>query len=124
VLQSAGLENLQEELQIPNHRVPLSAQGVQQSFAAGQLVHQLLYDAHDHHEQQQQQHNGGSASSSSSSSSRSSKVFMYTSPFLRCIQTAQHVVRALKDEQVNDMLSNNCCAVCCSQHNVQPLCVL
>jgi broad specificity phosphatase PhoE len=27
-------------------------------------------------------------------------VFMYTSPFLRCIQTAQHVVRALKDEQV------------------------
>ncbi|WIA19887.1 hypothetical protein OEZ85_005787 [Tetradesmus obliquus] len=25
---------------------------------------------------------------------------MYTSPFLRCIQTAQHVVRALKDEQL------------------------
>jgi hypothetical protein len=101
-LQSAGLENLQEELQIPNHRVPLSANGVQQSFAAGELVHELLHDAHDHHQQQQHQQNGHSASScSSSSGSRaSSKVFMYTSPFLRCIQTAQHVVQALKDEQV------------------------
>jgi broad specificity phosphatase PhoE len=103
VLQSAGLENLQEELQIPNHRVPLSANGVQQSFAAGELVHELLHDAHDHHQQQQHEQNGHSASSwsgNSSSSRASSKVFMYTSPFLRCIQTAQHVVRALKDEQV------------------------
>ncbi|KAF6250885.1 histidine phosphatase superfamily [Scenedesmus sp. NREL 46B-D3] len=98
--ESAGLENLQEELQIPNHRVPLSAQGVQQSFAAGQHVHELLHDAHDHHQQQQQQHNGYSVSSCSSSSRASSKVFMYTSPFLRCIQTAQHVVRALKDQQL------------------------
>lgn len=122
VLQSAGLENLQELLQIPNHRVPLSAQGVQQSFAAGQQVHQLLHDAHDHHQQQQQQHNGHDASSSSSS--RSSKVFMYTSPFLRCIQTAQHVVRALKDEQVSVV-----CAMCscrcmpCSPHSVRPCCL-
>jgi broad specificity phosphatase PhoE len=110
VLQSAGLENLQEELQIPNHRVPLSANGVQQSFAAGELVHELLHDAHDHHQQQQHQQNGHSASScSSSSSSRaSSKVFMYTSPFLRCIQTAQHVVRALKDEQVRVAGTQNC----------------
>lgn len=115
--QSAGLENLQEELKIPNHRVPLSALGVQQSFAAGQLVHQLLHDARDHHNQQQQRQSIACTDSNSSSSSssnrevdhcsdgrRSCKVFLYTSPFLRCIQTAQHVVRALTDEQVRPFI--------------------
>jgi len=97
VLQSAGLEELQEELQIPNHRVPLSAKGVAQALHAGQLVQQLLQDADTwqptknlHSSPVQPQETGGNTA----------RVFLYTSPFLRCIQTAQHAVRGLDDNRV------------------------
>lgn len=78
--QSAGLKRLQEELQIPNHRVPLSTRGVAEARAAGAVLQRhLLPD---------------------SGQQPASRLFMYTSPFLRCIQTAQHVAHALTDEQV------------------------
>lgn len=94
-LQSAGLENLQEELKIPNHRVPLSAHGVQQSHAAGQQVRQLLHAAKTQNAQQQD-----ICHSDPTANVGNGKLFMYTSPFLRCIQTAQHMTRALDDDQV------------------------
>lgn len=97
--QSAGLENLQEELKIPNHRVPLSARGVQQSSAAGQQVRQLLLTA-----QSQQAQEQGICHNKPTAQVGNGKLFMYTSPFLRCIQTAQHMARALGEEQVRCVL--------------------
>lgn len=101
--QTAGLESLQEDLQVPNHRIPLSAKGVQESVRAGKAVQQLLAAApgaqaqHQNTHMGQQQHH---ASSNSSNMQEGGRLFMYTSPFLRCIQTAQHVTRALGEEQV------------------------
>lgn len=40
--------------------------------------------------------------SGSSSSSSSMRCFIYSSPYLRCIQTAQHVARVLDDSQVGN----------------------
>ncbi|KAF8063012.1 ALKBH8 [Scenedesmus sp. PABB004] len=77
--ESAGLEQLQEQLQIPNHRIPLSSRGVAQSLAAGRAIRQLL------------ERDGGGGGG---------RLFLYTSPFLRCIQTAQQVARALDDDQL------------------------
>jgi hypothetical protein len=99
VTQTAGLESLQEELQVPNHRIPLSAKGVQESISAGQAVQQLLSDPPDA-EQRNSSQNGRQVNSPSSSMQQGGKLFLYTSPFLRCIQTAQHITRALDDEQV------------------------
>jgi broad specificity phosphatase PhoE len=99
-VQTAGLESLQENLQVPNHRIPLSARGVQESLHAGKVLHHLLEAAQDtqvEHAGQQQQHH---ASSNSSHMQQGGRLFMYTSPFLRCIQTAQHITRALDEEQV------------------------
>eukprot|EP00878_Enallax_costatus_P028975 GHUV01031345.1.p1 GENE.GHUV01031345.1~~GHUV01031345.1.p1 ORF type:complete len:211 (+),score=36.48 GHUV01031345.1:344-976(+) len=97
--ESAGLENLQEELKIPNHRVPLSAHGVQQSFAAGQQVKQLL-----HVSQSQKAAQLDICHTNPSANVGNGKLFMYTSPFLRCIQTAQHISRALDEEQVRSWM--------------------
>eukprot|EP00879_Flechtneria_rotunda_P027354 GHRR01029301.1.p1 GENE.GHRR01029301.1~~GHRR01029301.1.p1 ORF type:complete len:247 (+),score=69.39 GHRR01029301.1:374-1114(+) len=97
--ESAGLESLQEDLQIPNHRIPLSAKGVLQAIKAGQIVHQLLHESASKQQSANEQcsNNEGHGSVCSTSTNR---VFLYTSPFLRCIQTAQHAVKALSDEQV------------------------
>lgn len=91
-MQTAGLESLQESLQVPNHRIPLSARGVQESLQAGRTVQELLSlpppagSNVQQHQHQQQRHGA--------------RLFLYTSPFLRCIQTAQHITRALDEEQV------------------------
>lgn len=100
VTQTAGLESLQEELQVPNHRIPLSAKGVQESVSAGQAVQQLLSAPPDAEQQRNRGQNGRQVNSPSSSMQQGGKLFLYTSPFLRCIQTAQHITRALEDEQV------------------------
>ena len=107
IVQTAGLETLQEDLQVPNHRVPLGAAGVQEALKAGQTIRQLLEPSVSN--TQQQQDSQAVASSSSSSDQQSGKLFMYTSPFLRCIQTAQHISRALHDDQVRRLASEGGC---------------
>lgn len=114
--QTAGLESLQENLQVPNHRIPLSAVGVREALSAGRAVQQLLATPPDHHQQpsdQPQPHTCSSSGTSSTSSQASTapegRLFLYTSPFLRCIQTAQHVARALHDDQVSCPLSHRPC---------------
>lgn len=105
-MQTAGLESLQEQLQVPNHRIPLSARGVQESLGAGLAVQQLLSSPpptqpqQQHNKNEMQQHNH-SNSNGNNSKKTGGKLFLYTSPFLRCIQTAQHITRALEDEQVS-----------------------
>lgn len=86
-MQTAGLESLQESLQVPNHRIPLSARGVQESLQAGRTVQELLSLLPPAGSNAQQQQHGA-------------RLFLYTSPFLRCIQTAQHITRALDEGQV------------------------
>lgn len=112
-MQTAGLESLQEQLQVPNHRIPLSAKGVQESLGAGLAVQQLLSAPPPTQLQQQdgkygmQQHNY-SNSNGNSNMQNGGKLFLYTSPFLRCIQTAQHITRALEDEQVSQRAYDHC----------------
>jgi len=100
--QTAGLESLQEDLQVPNHRIPLSAVGVREALSAGKAVQQLLANPPDHQQQPGDQSEPRTCSSSSQASTApEGRLFLYTSPFLRCIQTAQHVARALRDDQVS-----------------------
>jgi broad specificity phosphatase PhoE len=109
-MQTAGLESIQSELKVPNHRVPLSATGMQQALHVGRQLRQLLDTSHLGNN-----HDGISNASESSStpgsngskdngdvmtSSRPGRYFFYTSPYLRCIQTAQHMVKALEPKQV------------------------
>lgn len=99
--ETAGLESLQEDLQVPNHRIPLSAVGVREALSAGKAVQQLLANPPDHQQQPGDQSEPRTCSSSSQASTApEGRLFLYTSPFLRCIQTAQHVARALRDDQL------------------------
>jgi hypothetical protein len=78
---------------LPPCRIPLSVRGVAQAEAAGVKVRQLL-----------QQHCGPDF-----------RLFMYTSPYARCIQTAHHMLHAFEDHQVRGALS---ALAACSAGNV------
>jgi broad specificity phosphatase PhoE len=69
---------LAEPLTGARRRVPLSQRGVQQAQAAGHRVRQLLL-----------QHCGPGFD-----------LFVYTSPYLRCMQTVQHVLGPFEERQV------------------------
>ncbi len=79
-------------VRVPNHRVPLAEQGVQEARDAGLRLRQLV---------------GGEGSHGTFSGSNGQgqvagqaqpppRLFVYTSPYLRCIQTMQHMLTAGK----------------------------
>lgn len=200
--QSAGLETLQADLKVPNHRIPISAEGVKQASLAGQHLRACLscapplsnlasIAAIDPHptgggigslgspaaleasrqaeaanastmHQTKQEGNGNTPPTAAVGSTASmpggaphhvaggghdpltsgdlditrgrlsdvvapceevpgvsgsgpGKLFIYTSPYLRCIQTAQHVLRAFTDDEVAGLQVSKvecCCGGC------------
>lgn len=71
-----GLDDAQSSNKTPNHKIPLTALGEEQAKQCGVKLRQLLLETNPE-----------------------SKLFVYSSPFLRAVQTSKHIIDACEPYQ-------------------------